>query len=154
MKSAKHKSNMQAVKGTSDIKKFFSSSSDDANLRNSAAIAECALVFHTVNHSHSYLSFDCTGKLLSQLFAGSKIAQRYSCGRTKATQIAKQVLAPETRMRNMRDLENNHPFSLATDASNKDSLKSGDIANCLISHLEAAELTLTNVTAFCADMPP
>lgn len=176
MKTEKHK---KIISDTSGVKKLDNFLTDSRN-ELATIHAECSFVFHSVKHSHSYASTDCGGKLFRTIFCDSKIAEKYSCGRTKATQLITKVLGPETKNKILKDLANNKPFSIATDASNKgniklfpfivryfnkesgintkllnfyssDSEKSKDIAQSLIDHLDESGLSILNVIAYCAD---
>lgn len=51
-------------------------------------------ITHAVHHTHSYRSTDCSNKLAPVIFPDSEIAKKMSCGRTKATSIVTDVLAP------------------------------------------------------------
>ncbi|CAF5217985.1 unnamed protein product [Rotaria magnacalcarata] len=68
---------------------------------NKLCAAEVTMVFHTVKHSHSYISQDCTINLSKKCFPDSSIAKNITCNRTKqyslinwAREIACNVLAP------------------------------------------------------------
>ncbi len=54
--------------------------------------AELSLVFHGVHHGHSYISQSCTTDLLKRIFNESNIAQNITCGKTKARDLAVNVL--------------------------------------------------------------
>jgi hypothetical protein len=54
--------------------------------------AELSLVFHGVHHSHSYISQSCTTDLLKKIFSESHIGQNITCGKTKARDLAVNVL--------------------------------------------------------------
>ncbi|CAH1113192.1 unnamed protein product [Psylliodes chrysocephalus] len=177
MKTEKHKKNMTKGSQEKKIDNFFSKNNLDTDL---TAQAECAFVFHSIKHAHSYLSADCAGKLFSRIFQDSKIAKSYSCGRTKATKLVTNILGPESKHIILNDLANNQPFCIATDASNKGNVKtfplvvryfkkeigvctkllkfysaisekSEAIANSLVESLTEAGLNILNVTAYCAD---
>lgn len=86
--------------------------------------AELAHVYHSIMHHHSYLSMDCATNLNRIIFSDSKIAAKMTCGRTKATSIACNVLSPISIERHLKYLiENNIKFSIANDASNKGNIK-------------------------------
>jgi len=85
--------------------------------------AETAFIYHTVKHAHSYNSAECAGTLFHLLFPDSKLALKYRCCRKKATKIVSNVLAPYSIKQVLDDLKNNRPFSIATDASNKENIK-------------------------------
>ena len=131
-------------------------------------------------HSHSYISSDCASKLFPLMFHDSSIAKKYHCGRTKLSALVSNVLGNESIRIVLKELENNVPFSISTDASNKGSTKtfpivlryftkdkgmqtkllsfyslesedSYTIANSLKTNLEKNNLDMSNVTSFCAD---
>jgi hypothetical protein len=55
-------------------------------------VVEMTMVYHSILHSHSYNSLDCSLKLMSNVIDDSKIAGKIKCGRTKAEALAKKVL--------------------------------------------------------------
>jgi len=57
--------------------------------------AEITLVYHGIHHGHSYLSQACTVDVLKELFHDSIIGKNLSCGRTKAREIATNVLGEQ-----------------------------------------------------------
>lgn len=129
MLTEKHK-RLHESKSGSKITSFFTKSSSDSFDKEgkSVAAAEGAFIYHTVKHAHSYLSADCSGNLFSCLFPDSKIAKKYNCGRTKATKVIQNVLAPAYRELIIKELSNNNNnrckyFSIGTDASNKGNVK-------------------------------
>lgn len=77
---------------------------------------EATFAYHTVVHSHSYLSADCTAKLSKYSFNDSRIAIDFTCGRTKSTKICNNVLSKFATNMLINDLQNDRPFSIATDA--------------------------------------
>lgn len=142
--------------------------------------AEAAFTYHTVSHSHSYKSADCSSKLFKEMFADSNVASNFKCGRTKMSKIAINILAKHAIKTVLDDLAFDRPFSISTDASNKGNIKtfplvlryfckhsgvntkllnfynlntemSIDIAESIKSKLENNNLNLANVTSFCAD---
>ncbi|CAF3384175.1 unnamed protein product [Rotaria sp. Silwood2] len=54
--------------------------------------ADLTLVYHGIRHGHSYNSQSCTVDVLKKLFHDSTIAKNISCGRTKARELAVNVL--------------------------------------------------------------
>ncbi|CAF5130096.1 unnamed protein product, partial [Rotaria magnacalcarata] len=58
----------------------------------SMVAAELTLVYHRVRHGHSYNSQSCTVDVSKKLFHDSTIAKNISCGRTKARELAVNVL--------------------------------------------------------------
>ena len=85
--------------------------------------AEITATFHGVKHHLSYNSQDCTNKLASVMFSDSAIAKQIRCGRTKASSIVENVLAPLAQERLIQELQEAKFFSVATDSSNVGNLK-------------------------------
>ena len=61
-------------------------------------------------------------KMFSKMFPDSKIASNFGCGRTKATAIVKEALAPHYLEKTVQSMSN--PFSLLIDESNDKTDKS------------------------------
>lgn len=68
-------------------------------------------------HNLSFLVADCFTKLCKSMFPDSKIATKFSCGRTKTTQIVKRFLSPSLHQDVVQHLQT-QPFSMAIDESN------------------------------------
>ncbi len=49
-------------------------------------------MFHGVRHSHSYISQSCTTDLSKKIFSESHIGQNITCVKTKARDLAVNVL--------------------------------------------------------------
>lgn len=123
MSSESHKQAERVVKQNSIMEKFMISSKN-TGLQDEVMAAEMSMVYHSVNHSHSYRSLDCTLKLLPVVFNDSNKASKISCGRTKAEAIVANVLAPYSQELIVNDLSKNYAyFSLSSDASNKGNTK-------------------------------
>lgn len=75
MNSEKHKANVKLSKTTESVKTLFAKSGQIAD---ECAVAEICIAYHTVAHHLSYLSSDCSVKLMKQLFGDSKIMQWYA----------------------------------------------------------------------------
>lgn len=91
------------------------------------ARADVLQVYHGIMSHHSYNSIDCGIKTNKRAYEDSVIAQKQTCGRTKATAIAVNVLGPKSLEIVLNDLnpvsEDPLYFSLASDASNKGNRK-------------------------------
>lgn len=88
------------------------------------AAAELAMVYHTVNHHHSYLSLDYNSSLNRIIFNDSKTVTKISFGRTKASAIASNVLCSHSIEQHIHYLvKNKVKFSISNDASNKGNRK-------------------------------
>jgi hypothetical protein len=57
--------------------------------------AEITLVYHGIRHGHSYLSQACIADVSKKLFHDSIIGKSLTCGRTKAREIAVNVLGEQ-----------------------------------------------------------
>ncbi|KAK4881503.1 hypothetical protein RN001_004822 [Aquatica leii] len=181
---ASTKSHMAIVssRASSTLTKYFMKPETSAlETNDKIAAGELTSVYHTVKHSLSYSSMDCTHKLLPYICSDSKIAQSFSCGRTKAEAIVCEVLAKES-LKNILNIiqEKNLYFSIATDASNKKNRKmfpicvrffdyntgienrllefvecndecANQVSKLLIGTLEKNGLSLNKVSAFAAD---
>jgi hypothetical protein len=85
--------------------------------------AEAVLVFHGVQHGHSYVTQQCLTNVCKTIFSSSSVANHLSCGRTKSTSIALNVLAPDFIQCLLDDLKQSFYYSLHFDASNKGNTK-------------------------------
>ncbi|GFV62648.1 dimer_Tnp_hAT domain-containing protein [Trichonephila clavipes] len=83
-------------------------------------IAELTEFYHSIKHHISYVAQDCSLKVLKQVINDSDIVKQMTGGRTKCTALVNQVLFPYSMEPVQEDLKNDVPFSVATDASNKD----------------------------------
>jgi hypothetical protein len=91
--------------------------------KDEVSAAEAVLVYHGVKHGHSYLSQQCLVNVCKTIFSSSTIANQLSCGRTKSTFIALNVLAPCFTDNLINELKNAFYYSLMYDASNKGNVK-------------------------------
>ena len=85
LKSSKHISHMKAFHQQKWMTTFLK---NEAEKNAEYCLAEAVFVYHTVSHGHSYLSADCSGKLLPIIFSDSTIAKYFECGRTKCVKVA------------------------------------------------------------------
>lgn len=143
--------------------------------------AELCKVYHDVKHHQSYRSVDCGVKVDREIFSDSPTAKGMTCGRTKAKALCENVIAPYSVQSHTDYIkENNLPFSVATDASNKGTTKcfpivvryfhfdegiqhvlldfysdsnetSEAITNQLLAKLEMSGLEVKNMSAYAAD---
>lgn len=142
--------------------------------------AELTKVYHGVNHNMSYNSIDCDSKLCPVIFNDSKIASKISLGRTKASSLIYNVLAPASIEDTVEKLRSGVFYSISTDASNHGHIKlfpiivrfyspENGIGTCLLdfyedpdekaidiynnikNRLKALDVDLTNVSAYSAD---
>lgn len=112
--TSKHQKALQVSSSSHSIKNMFSSS-----VNYSLAACEGAWVYHLINSNHSFLSSDCTSKLLRTCFE----IQNFHCGRTKSEAIATNVFAPFAEKVLGNDLSERHYICLSTDASNHGNIK-------------------------------
>ena len=88
------------------------------------AAAEGAFVYHGVKHEHSYSSQQCTINVFKTILSScSAIAKSMSCGRTKCTSIAVNVLAPYFTQKVLTEVKEAYFYSIMFDASNKGNTK-------------------------------
>jgi hypothetical protein len=182
--TVKHKTNFELFSKNTSLRQYFnptSTSSFSTELKRQTAASEATFVFHTVKHSHSYRSADCSSDIFPVLFRDSKIANGFTCGRTKTSKIITNVLAKASVELLIAELKGGRSFSIGTDASNKGNIKmfplvcryfskeaggiqtkllsffnsqqetSKDIAGCLLQKLKESNLSPTNVISFCGD---
>ncbi|CAF1565569.1 unnamed protein product [Adineta steineri] len=90
---------------------------------NRLSAVEGAMVFHTVKHSHSYISQACTINMIRKCLPDSSLAKNITCDKTKAREIACNVLAPSLTHSIVIELRNVSFFSVCHDASNKGTVK-------------------------------
>jgi hypothetical protein len=79
--------------------------------------AEVLFANFVAEHNIPFLVADCFTQLCKAMFTDSKIASKFSCSRTKTTQIIKRSLAPALHEEVVQHLQSK-PFSLAIDESN------------------------------------
>lgn len=79
--------------------------------------AEVVFAYFVAEHNLSFTVADHFTKLCKVMFPDSKIALKFSSGRTKTTQIIKRSLAPALHQDVITNLKT-QPFSLAIDESN------------------------------------
>lgn len=115
--SDKHKRALLAAASSAKVSNFFRKT-EFGTKEKELAIAEAVYVFHTMAHNQTFRSLDCTSKLVRGLFE-----PKFSCARTKAEAIVKNVFAPYTIQELLRDLENIKFLALFTDSSNHKDIK-------------------------------
>ena len=69
-------------------------------------------------HNLAFAIGDHFTKLVKEMFPDSKIAQRFSCSRTKAAAVINRALAPHASDPVIKLLQT-QPFTLMVDESNK-----------------------------------
>ncbi|CAF5070770.1 unnamed protein product, partial [Rotaria sp. Silwood1] len=84
---------------------------------------EGTLVFHAIKQSHSYVSQACTVKLNTKRFPDSSVAKNVTSDRTKAREIACNVLAPALTYSIILALRDVAFFSIAYYSPNKGNVK-------------------------------
>lgn len=110
-----HKNNSKAQNSTPAASNFFASFKLDQD--EDVMRAEVLFSNFVAEHNIPFLVADCFTRLCKAMFPDSKIASKFSCSRTKTTQIVKRSLAPSLHQEVVEHLKNN-PFSLAIDESN------------------------------------
>ena len=120
-KLTKHKRTIIVQKPNKSLSAFFvKTNSKEEHL---VILAELVSTYHGVIHHHSFVSQDCSNKLLAKLCPHSAVASKLSCGRTKAAGYVESILGPKAQEMCIQDLKNVIFFSIGTDASNKGNKK-------------------------------
>ncbi|CAF4922882.1 unnamed protein product [Rotaria sp. Silwood1] len=122
---------MQTMKHQESVKSFAANRSKtlDAVFNiptselNKLCAAEGTMVFHSVKHSHSYISQACTINVAKKCFSDSSIVKKITCNKTKAREIACNVLAPSLTHSIVLELRDVDFFSICYDTSNKGNIK-------------------------------
>ena len=73
---------------------FVKTNSEEEHL---VILAELVSTYHGVIHHHSFVSQDCSNKLLAKLCPHSAVASKLSCGRTKAASYVESILGPKAQ---------------------------------------------------------
>ncbi|CAF5072568.1 unnamed protein product [Rotaria magnacalcarata] len=73
---------------------------------NKLCAVEGAMVFHTVKHSHSYISHACTINIIKKCFPDSSTAKNITCDKTKAREIACNILTPSLTSYIVNEIQN------------------------------------------------
>ncbi|CAC5375019.1 unnamed protein product [Mytilus coruscus] len=110
--TAMHIKNLQAQNSTKSASNFFTRPDDDGVTK-----AEVVFAYSIAEHNIPFSYADHFTKLCKVMFPDSKIATKFACGRTKATQIVKRSLAPTLQQDVIINLRT-QPFSLTIDESN------------------------------------
>jgi hypothetical protein len=117
IKSEKHKLALVAASSSNTVSKFFKSSTCGSKELELAA-AEGVFAYHTVSHSQSFRSMDCTTKIIQKLFE-----PKFTCARTKSEAVVVNVLAPLAESKLKSDLSKAKFVSVSIDSSNHKELK-------------------------------
>ncbi|GFU73487.1 uncharacterized protein TNCV_2101131 [Trichonephila clavipes] len=147
----KHKECESAAAMSHRMKSFFTPKSSAQSEK--VGIAELTEIYHSIKHHIFYVAQDCSLKVLKQVVNDSDIVkQKMTGGRTKCTALVNQVLFPYSMELVQEDLKNDVPFSVVTDASNKDSFEdSTSIKERLCEVMDKSRLPWSRVTAYGAD---
>lgn len=173
MQSKTHIANVQAIGSISKISNFFVSKQSKAH--EDVTFAEVSFCYHSVIYQLVVLA-----PIFKKMFPDSEIAAKYSCGRTKVSAIITKILGKHSKYYILKQLKNNQPFSISTDASNKGNVKTfplivryfdqnhgvktglisfslleaedtETISNALTQQVAFNELSLKNITAYGTD---
>lgn len=117
-----HQRGKRTLKGNQTLLKFIKGDLMTSEEEKVVA-AELAKTYHRVKHSISYASADCDAKLCPTIFDDSKIATKITLGRTKASSLVYNVLAPASTDDIIAKLRSGVFFSISTDASNHGNVK-------------------------------
>ena len=107
-----HSRSLKTSKHLQSVSDFVVTKSDQDVIR-----AETLFSNFIAEHNLPFLIADHLNKLCKKMFPDSKIAQKFSCGRTKASQIVKRAIAPCINKR-VVEICQSQPFSLSIDESN------------------------------------
>ncbi|CAF4165969.1 unnamed protein product [Rotaria sp. Silwood2] len=120
MKTQKHEKNMKSYNVNQQL---ITDTIKPSKEKDEICSAEAVLVVHGVKHGHSYVAQQCLTNVSKTIFSSSTVANHLSCGRTKSTSIALNVLAPYFTRCLLDDLKQSLYYSLHFDASNKGNTK-------------------------------
>jgi hypothetical protein len=120
MKTQKHQRNMKSYNVNQQL---ITDTIKPSKEKDEICAAEAVLVFHGVQHGHSYVTQQYLTNVYKTIFSSSSVANHLSCGRSKSTSIALNVLAPYFTQRLLDDLKQSFYYSLLFDASNKGNMK-------------------------------
>ncbi|CAC5399070.1 unnamed protein product [Mytilus coruscus] len=110
--TAMHIKNIQTQNSTKSASNFCTRPD-----HNRVTKAEIVFAYFIAQHNLPFSFADHFTKICKVMFPDSKIATKFSCGRTKTTQIVKRSLAPSLQLDVITNLRT-QPFSLAIDESN------------------------------------
>jgi hypothetical protein len=113
-KTQNHVKNSSAQKSSHSMFTFLPSSSD---IKSSVNVAETLFANYLVEHNLPFSVSDYFTKLCKKMFPDSKIAENFSCGRTKSTQIVKRAIAPSLDEQVVLACRSK-PFTILCDESN------------------------------------
>ena len=88
------------------------------NKEKTLALSEGLFAYHTVRHSHSFRSMDCTSKIIQKLFLNN-----FGCARTKCEAIVCNVYKEFVMKKLAIDLKDANFITILSDASNHNSTK-------------------------------
>ena len=88
-----------------------------SNIDKQASIAEVKVVGFSAEHNLVFAIVDHLGPLFKSIFADSKIAKAYSCGKTKASCILNRAKIPDLQSILIEQMKTSC-YSIATDGSN------------------------------------
>ncbi|XP_050297898.1 uncharacterized protein LOC126737174 [Anthonomus grandis grandis] len=126
---SKHKKHEIVLKQNKTLQSFLGREEVMDSQQEKILASEVANVYHTVKHAHSYNSLYCSSQLLAVMYPDSNIATKTRLGRTKASMIAFNVLAPFSVESPLCELSKGvflefwNFFGISTDASNHRSAK-------------------------------
>lgn len=101
-KSMEHINKLKSAKQSKVLTNFFPTEFTPQYDKKIAT--EIALTYHTVKHGQSFNSFSCLNQMHPIIFPDSEIAAKMSLGKTKASAIARNVLAPASIESTLKDL--------------------------------------------------
>ena len=120
--SVKHTQLLRAVLSQPSIASAMASSSQTESLQDQVAKAEVYFTFFVAEHNLSFSTADHFTKLCKKMFPDSKVADKFSCGRTKTRSIISHALAPVVTADVVHACATN-PFTILCDGGNDKYIK-------------------------------
>ncbi len=114
-KRPSHKENEKSMKRQKTLFSF--AAKDDESFDSKVSKAEIQVTNFLIQHNLPIATADHLGPLFKEIFPDSKIASKYSSGRTKTTAILNESLAPHCHNFIVKHCKD-HPYSVSTDGSN------------------------------------
>ena len=115
METKKHQENAKGMANQLTIQSAMSRSKN--SLEDDITSAELHFTTFISEHNLAFLAADHFTKLCKWMFPDSKVAEGFSCGRTKTTVIVKFVLAPTFNADVIKECQTS-PFTLLCDGGN------------------------------------
>ena len=115
--SVKHTQLLRAVQSQPSIASAMASSSQTESLQDQVTKAEVYFALFVAEHNLSFSTADHFTKLCKKMFPDSKVADKFSCGRTKTRSIIFHTLAPAVNA-DVAHACTTNPFTILCDGGN------------------------------------